>query len=466
MNGITLNIDSTVRQVITPGMANKYRIIPSESDKEFISFFTDRIDEIGEDLPELEVLLGKSIRINPVDTDTLDTWLSSHYPRESSNGKQQDPYHPEFLDELIKETISLKGSDIHVEPYEANARIRIRVNGQLVERYVIRKDRYPELINKIKIKSRLDIAEKRLPQDGRIKVNTSEAQYDIRVSILPTHFGEKAVLRILGQDASHLSINDLGFTEKENELFTSAISKPNGMVLISGPTGSGKTTTLYATLKELNTEGVNIITIEDPVEYTLKGINQVQLNEKVGLDFASAMRTFLRQDPDIIMVGEIRDVPTAKMATRAALTGHLVFSTIHTNSAIGIFSRLIEMGIDSYLLPEILNAGVAQRLVRILCDNCKKRADLKQIPSSLISEGREYYEPVGCPQCLGTGFSKRKAIYEIIPGGAEVTEFIGRGQIELLQYLHEKGIHTLKDNALELFHKGKTSFSEVFPYLI
>ena len=262
-------------------------------------------------------------------------------------------------------------SDIHFEAFEHTRRVRFRIDGKLLERYVIPTEEYPKIINQLKVKSGLDIAEKRLPQDGRININTPTESYDIRVSSLPTLHGEKLVLRLLSKDAANIQLDNLGFTYEELIRYKNSVKNQNGIVLISGPTGSGKTTTLYATLKLLNTNATNILTIEDPIEYTLDGINQVQLKENIGLNFAKSLRTFLGQDPDIIMVGEIRDVDTANMAVRASLTGHLVLSTIHTNSAWSTISRLIDMGVPSFLIASTLKVSVAQRLVRKLCKHCK-----------------------------------------------------------------------------------------------
>lgn len=301
-----------------------------------------------------------------------------YYPQNNSNTKSQvksySGAYDDFLPRVISEAKGIGASDIHIEIYEEMARIRFRIDGKMVERYRISSEEYPALINKIKIQANLDIAEKRLPQDGRIFFRSSVGEFDIRVSSLPTMNGEKIVMRLLSKDAGQIQLSQLGFSEEQLELYTRSVKRPNGIVLISGPTGSGKTTTLYATLQLLNSDETNILTIEDPIEYTLEGVNQVQLKEDIGLTFSSALRTFLRQDPDIIMLGEIRDKETAQMAIRAALTGHLVFSTIHTNSAWGTISRLVDMGIPPYLLASTINLSMAQRLVRLLCPKCKNKS--------------------------------------------------------------------------------------------
>ena len=289
------------------------------------------------------------------------------------------------------------------------------------------------------------------------------------MSSLPTLHGEKIVLRILSKDADRIQLEDLGFTKDELKSYKETIKKPNGIVLISGPTGSGKTTTLYATLKLLNDDKTNILTIEDPIEYTLEGVNQVQLKENIGLDFASTLRTFLRQDPDVIMVGEIRDVNTANMAIRAALTGHLVLSTIHTNSAWATISRLIDMGIPAFLIASTLNVSVAQRLVRKLCEQCKKEQPISidvfphhfEIPKTLT----RHYKAVGCNTCYQTGYQGRKAIYEIIPIKKDIITHIKANELEVDSYLKDHNIATLKSNAIELVASGITSIEEVYPLL-
>ena len=346
----------------------------------------------------------------------------------------------------------------------------MRIDGKLIERYVLKKQDYPAIVNKVKIKSNLDIAEKRLPQDGRLFFNTGTDSFDIRVSVLPTLHGEKIVLRLLSKDATEIEISELGMSQVQLENYMEAIRKPHGIMLISGPTGSGKTTTLYATLKVLNNEYSNILTIEDPIEYTLEGINQVQLKESIGLTFASALRTFLRQDPDIIMLGEIRDSETAQMATRAALTGHLVLSTIHTNSAWGTFSRLIDMGVPPFLLSNTLNVSVAQRLVRLLCPECKSKQVFEPslFPKNFRSkkEISHHYIPVGCESCYYTGYKGRKAVYEIIPVDEEVGKAIKENQLDGADYLGAQNIKTLADQAISLFESGQTSIDEIYSILM
>ena len=463
------NIPIAIQQLVKAEQAFHYRIIPFEKIGKQIILKTDVADIISLQ-SELSILLGFPTQLVEDTTENINRYLSTNYRKSSTGAVSSIHYSVDFLEKIVVNAKEIGSSDIHFEPYEKNARVRFRLDGKLKEQFHIATDEYPILINKIKIRAQLDISEKRLPQDGRITIVTDQEDFDIRVSILPTLHGEKVVLRILSKDTSHIDINALGFTEKELITYLENIKKPNGIVLISGPTGSGKTTTLYATLKKLNLPNTNILTVEDPIEYTLEGINQVQLRENIGLDFAATLRTFLRQDPDIIMVGEIRDVNTANMAIRAALTGHLVLSTIHTNSAWATVSRLIDMGIPSFLIASTLNLSVAQRLVRKLCNHCKSE---KPIHASLFPTGfqipkkmQTHYEAVGCEQCYHTGYSGRKAIYEILPIDNELSTLIKNNQLEIDHYIEEKEIFSLKKNAISLIKQGITSIDEVFSLLL
>ena len=415
-------------------------------------------------------MLGRSIELIKTSETDIKQYLSSNYRIRSSTHSKTFNYSNDFLEDLLSTAKSIGSSDIHFEAYEHRCRVRFRLDGKLKEYFIINKEEYPVIVNKLKIKAGLDISEKRLPQDGRITIKTVSEEFDIRVSSLPILHGEKLVLRILSKDANHIQLNELGFSENELKTYLETIKKPNGIVLISGPTGSGKTTTLYATLKLLNNETTNILTIEDPIEYTLEGINQVQLKENIGLDFSSTLRTFLRQDPDVIMVGEIRDANTANMAIRAALTGHLVLSTIHTNSAWATITRLVDMDIAPFLIASTLNVSVAQRLVRKLCHHCKETSQLmpNDFPSSFSvpNEFNKKHIPVGCDHCYYTGYSGRKAIYEIIPITKDLISHIKENTLEIDDYISERGIITLKDNAMELIKNGITSIDEVYALLI
>ena len=461
-------------QLLTPEQAWHYRIIPKSRSEKVLAFYADE-DHLSENniADELEMIFGKNILLEKKTSDIIQQSLSRHYRKQQNDTRAKNlEYKGEesFLSNLITEAKNLKSSDIHIEVYEERCRIRIRIDGMMVERYVLKKTEYPSLINKIKILSNLDIAEKRLPQDGRIFFTASNnSRIDIRVSILPTLHGEKVVMRLLSNDATNIDINHLGFSQFDLDNFLEGVKRPNGILLISGPTGSGKTTTLYATLKLLNKETRNILTIEDPIEYTLEGINQVQLKESIGLTFGSALRTFLRQDPDVIMVGEIRDPETASMAIRAALTGHLVLSTIHTNSAWGTISRLADMGVPPFLVANTLNTTAAQRLVRKLCVKCKEkeRFDVALYPKQFkpYREVNEHFIGKGCEECFYTGYKGRKAVYEVIPIDAELADKIKNGIFDVSNEFRARGIKTLAENAFELFEAGETSLEEIYSLL-
>lgn len=464
-----------LQQVISTSQAWHYGIVPHFKSDDSIELYVDDSKNILDLQDELEVLLGKKIKLESKPSDIVQKTLGIYYRKSKTNGngngKSLTNYKSDdFLYNLISEANSLGSSDIHIETYEDDCRVRLRIDGKLMERYKLKKEDYPSLVNKIKIKANLDIAEKRLPQDGRIFFTSQHDKFDIRVSILPTLYGEKIVLRLLSKDATAIDINSLGFTKLQLEDYFEGIKKPHGIILISGPTGSGKTTTLYATLKILNKDNTNILTIEDPIEYTLDGINQVQLKESIGLTFASALRTFLRQDPDIIMLGEIRDGETAQMAIRAALTGHLVLSTIHTNSAWGTISRLIDMGVPAFLLSGTLNLTAAQRLVRLLCPVCKKKVQLDPViyPKSFKPQREitHHYEATGCEVCFYTGYKGRKAVYEIIPIDHDFSEKIKMAELDVKEILQKKGIKQLSESAFELFESGQTSIDEIYPILM
>ncbi|MBL7932298.1 MAG: type II/IV secretion system protein [Bacteroidia bacterium] len=471
-------IENELKNQISIDTAWHYGIVPYKLENNLLHVWISE-EKFSEQLEtELEIILGKKLKLVPEPSDHLEQKLLSLYPRAlgapSSLKENQVNYRlnvndSNFLESLVKEAKDLHSSDIHIETYSEKCRIRFRVDGVLIDRHKLNKQEYPTLINKIKIAASCDIAEKRMPQDGRIRFKFNNNNLDMRVSILPTLYGEKIVLRLLGSDASHIDISKLGFSSAELSRYELAVKKPNGIILISGPTGSGKTTTLYATLKVINKPTNNILTIEDPIEYTLDGINQVQLKEEIGLTYTEALRTFLRQDPDIIMLGEIRDAQTAQMAIRAALTGHLVLSSIHTNSAWGTVSRLVDMGIAPYLLASVLNLSVAQRLVRLLCSHCKREESLMyaELPGKYVSLNiKTHFVPAGCSNCYYSGYKGRKAIYEVIDVTKDLSELIKQNVTDVDDYLKQRKIDKLAENALQLFKNGDTSLEEIYPYLI
>ena len=465
-----INIPTQVLQLVNADQAYHYRVIPYKEEGGKIYFKTDQylLDEF---ITELQIVLGREIILEQESKHEIEISLQKNYRRrERTISNTALAYSEDFLLNIIYEAKEIGSSDLHFEAFEKKHRVRLRIDGKLIEKYVISSEDYPKVINRIKIMAGLDISEKRLPQDGRINLSTDTEDFDIRVSSLPTLHGEKLVLRILSKNNLTVQLENLGFTGEELETYKRAVQKPNGIMLISGPTGSGKTTTLYATLKLLNRKDTNILTIEDPIEYTLEGVNQVQLRENIGLNFASTLKTFLRQDPDIIMVGEIRDVDTANMAIRAALTGHLVLSTIHTNSAWATISRLIDMGIAPFLIANTLNASVAQRLVRKLCEHCKEEEVMnpKSLPKGYQSPIKieRHYKAVGCAHCYQTGYKGRKAIYEIIPINKDLVEKIQEKELDVSEYLLKNNIRTLQYNALDLVVQEQTSIEEIYPILI
>ena len=323
-----------------------------------------------------------------------------------------------LINGLIAEAMKVKASDIHIESFENRLSVRLRIDGVLQEIISLAGRVAPLLVSRIKVMARLDIAEKRLPQDGRLSLTIGGKALDVRVSTLPSQHGERVVMRLLDKSQGHLRLEQLGMEPRTLAGLRAAIAEPNGIVLVTGPTGSGKTTTLYAALSELNDKTRNILTVEDPVEYALEGIGQAQVNTRVGMTFAAGLRAILRQDPDIVMVGEIRDKETAQIAVQASLTGHLVLSTVHTNSAIGAVTRLRDMGVESFLLAPTIKAIVAQRLVRRLCADCKQPLMAGDLEHKLLGTGAKgpftLHKPVGCPACKGTGYRGRLGLYEIV----------------------------------------------------
>jgi type IV pilus assembly protein PilB len=462
MTSIKSNIPVSIIQLLTAEQAWHYNSLPFQVEQNTLHLYSSA-DRLGKIEGELRMLTGKQIQIVTVEAAQLQPELTRYYSRKENarkvesfslnNHGQQD-----FLSKLLNEAQNAGSSDIHLEPYEKRCRIRFRIDGHLVEKYQINKEEYSGLINKIKIQASLDISEKRLPQDGRIIISSKQSKIDLRVSVLPTLFGEKVVLRLLNSDIQEINLDKVGMDETQKALYLKSINKPNGIILISGPTGSGKTTTLYSTLKLLNQSKSNILTIEDPVEYTLEGINQVPLKEQIGLTFPKALRSFLRQDPDIIMVGEIRDKETADMAIRASLTGHLVFSTIHTNSAAGTINRLIDMGVPSFLIADTLVLSMAQRLIRLLCNHCKtathENAGIKDLGDGPL------YEANGCDHCHYTGYKGRTGIFELI----EIDE-MSKNAIRKNELQQFGEYRSLRQSAIELVRSGQSSLTEVFSLL-
>lgn len=401
------------------------------------------------------------------DEDDVDSILNSI---SNVEGNPEDGPVIKFVNTMLAEAIRKKASDIHFEPYEKRFRVRYRVDGNMIEVQSQPISIAPAVVSRIKIMSRLDIAEKRRPQDGRIKIQYKPGKdMDFRVSVMPTIHGEKAVLRLLDKSNLNLDMTVLGFEPEDLVVFRKGIHLPQGMILITGPTGSGKTTTIYSALAELNKSDVNISTAEDPVEFNLEGINQLQVNADIGVTFAAALKTFLRQDPDIIMVGEIRDLETAEIAAKAASTGHLVVSTLHTNDAPQTIVRMVEMGVPPYVITSTVNLIVAQRLVGKICDVCKAP---QQVPQNVLLDlGAEpadvdqykVFQGKGCNNCNGSGIRGRIAIFELMTMSEPIKEAVlgGASTQELRTLAKKEGMRTLRRSALLKLKRGETTIQEV-----
>lgn len=370
-----------------------------------------------------------------------------------------------LVDSVVKEAIPYHASDIHIEPFEKKVRVRYRIDGDLQERAEFPIEFYSAISARLKIMSGMNIAERRVPQDGRINMIIGGKEFDFRVSSLPTVYGEKFVIRILDKTSFHFTRSDLGFTDSENVLIDKMLRRPHGIILLTGPTGCGKSTTLYSFLKEVNDPSVNIITVEDPVEYTMAGVNQTQVNTKANMTFAVALRSILRQDPDIMMVGEIRDEETAEIAVRAAITGHLVFSTLHTNDAPGAITRLEDMGVADYLVADALVGVIAQRLVKRLCPACKKRGktNAKEMEILGLSEPATVFRPQGCQFCNNTGYKGRIAVHEIMYMNENMKNEVARTKnLESLRDMAVKnGMVSLWDSCKNIVLGGITSIQEL-----
>jgi general secretion pathway protein E/type IV pilus assembly protein PilB len=374
-----------------------------------------------------------------------------------------------FVNQFLKDAIELRASDIHLEPFEDELRIRYRIDGVLQEVPVPAQIKrfQPAIVSRVKILSHLNIAEKRLPQDGRIKIRLDDAEVDIRVSVIPMLHGEAVVMRLLRQNSTLRGMAELGMAKRELDCFNHVLQLPHGIILVTGPTGSGKTSTLYTALGEINDLERKIITIEDPIEYQLRGVNQIQVNEKSGLTFARGLRSILRHDPDVILIGEIRDAETAQIAVQASLTGHLVFSTLHTNDAPGACTRLVDMGVEPYLVASSLEAVLAQRLVRVLCKHCKQ-VDASPTAAAFkvklgIPADAVIYRSVGCRECRNTGFHGRHAIFEWMDSSNEIRQLIldNASTDSIRDAARRSGMKTLADDGWRLVRMGVTTVEEV-----
>ena len=438
---------------IQPVMAPKSQI--DEALDKYYGTEEDSLDEILEGMEEEEL-------------DLVDEQEDDFSEAELQEAIQEKPL-VKLVNSIIMDAIRRQGSDIHIETYEKRTRVRLRIDGTLHEMAPIPYRLRHAVVSRIKIMAKLDISERRLPQDGRIKVHAKGRDIDLRVSILPTIFGEKVVMRLLDPENLMLDITKLGFPRRALKQFNKAIHMPFGMVLVTGPTGSGKTTTLYSALQQLNTPEKNIMTAEDPVEFNIDGINQVHMHSDIGLNFAAALRSFLRQDPDVVLVGEIRDSETASIAIKAALTGHLVFSTLHTNDAPSTITRLVDMGVPPFLVASSVKLVMAQRLLRRVCTYCKEEVDPDPEYLEIIGMSSEdaeevtFYEGRGCPKCHGTGYKGRIAVFEVMPISANLEKLIieGASALELAEAAAKEGLRTLRQEAIRFMIEGITTMEQV-----
>lgn len=482
-------ISKDVLDLVTPSVLKKNRVIPIEYAPDNMNILrvamADPLDLDAMD--DISIITG--CQVEPLVSTPRSVMLAidrfygqaevatalEDYAKERLIVEEEDAFSEDInnspivilVKEMIEKAARQRASDIHIEPLEKKVRVRYRIDGALYEkgRYDVRI--LPAMVARVKIIGGMDISEKRKPQDGRITQIVDRTEYDIRVSILPTVYGEKIVMRLASKNALNREKSQLGLKPAEMQQFDHILKNPHGILLVTGPTGSGKSTTLYTALSELNTEDVNIITVEDPVEANIDGINQVQVNPKANLTFASALRSILRQDPDIIMIGEIRDQETAGIAVQASITGHLVVSTLHTNSSASTITRLADMGVEPYLIADSVVGVIAQRLVRRLCPNCKKPHIATEEERELLGvkseEPVQIYEPCGCPQCDNMGYKGRIGVYEIMEMSQDLKTIISKnGSAEAIkEQAMKNGMHTLRMSAAEYVLSGITSFNEM-----
>jgi len=489
-----LDIDKSLFDLFTFDFLKKHKIIPVSYDKNGVllvatgkpldchtlsalsSQFACKYDfvlvppvQIDRYVDSVSAVISTSLALDDLNSEKNDQQLAAAQKGvQLSVARDEDVINNpavRLVDSIIKEAIPYRASDIHIEPFEKHVKVRYRIDGDLQDRAEFPIEAYSAICARLKIISGLNIAERRVPQDGRINMIIGGKEYDFRVSTLPTVFGEKFVIRILDKTSFHFTRADLGFTESENAVVDKMLARPHGIILLTGPTGCGKSTTLYSFLKEVNNPTVNIVTVEDPVEFTMHGVNQTQVNAKANMTFAAALRSILRQDPDVIMIGEIRDEETAEIAVRSAITGHIVFSTLHTNDAPGAILRLEDMGVDDYLVADALVGVIAQRLVKRLCPACKKkgRTNAKEMEILGITEPISIARPQGCQFCNNTGYKGRVAVHEIMYMNESMKNAVlTERNLETLRKLSiENGMVPLWNSCRNLVFKGVTSIQEL-----
>lgn len=509
-----VEISDDIRKLVSIESIEKYGFIPFSVDKEAVNiavisqndintqnairFFGRKIDKspkvyvVSEDI--FQMLLGKFKNPEYEIGKALDVLEKSYKEEEIKESKRikkrstgvtvlQEAPVAKMVEVILKNAIDGNASDIHIEPMEDNVRVRYRVDGVLYNSIALPSKVGPAIVSRVKILSNLKIDEKRKPQDGRFRINDLGNMIDFRVSTFPVSHGEKVVMRILDKSAGLIDLEKLGLGGKDLKLIKTTIEEPFGILLVTGPTGSGKSTTLYSALSLLNKVGVNIVTLEDPVEYVIEGVSQSQVKPEIGYTFASGLRSILRQDPDIVMVGEIRDSETAELAIHAALTGHLVLSTLHTNSALGAIPRLIDMGVQSFLISSALKMVIGQRLVRRICPECKEekkdvlptvldimKKELASIPAETLKEldidpnqPIKLYEGKGCNHCRNNGMKGRVGIYEVLEVNDKISSLVGEGKSEneILKFAQTQGYTTMKQDGIIKILKGLTTFEEV-----
>lgn len=486
MNLDNIDIDYKLSDKISLIQLKKYEILPvKEDDLNIFIAFANPFDLDAQDKAQA-MFNKKLIKVVVADPAQVNKYMAKIELAQSikglvadirkelnsinAGGKDQNESSGilQLIEMIVKQSIVMRGSDIHIEPTENNCVVRTRIDGMLAETFIFDKDIYPPLISRLKLLSNMDIAERRKPQDGRFSLKVNDREYDFRISTLPIMDGESTVMRILDKSKVIISLEKLGMHPKSFEKFNNAMHAPYGVILVTGPTGSGKSTTLYAALNDVKSVDTKIITVEDPVEYQVNLIQQVHVNEKAGLTFAAALRSILRQDPDIIMIGEIRDQETLRIAIQAALTGHLVFSTLHTNDAISAIPRIVDMGIEPYLISGALIAVEAQRLVRKLCPKCKQptnlpKAMLAQL-ENYLPEKYKFYKPVGCDECAHTGYSGREMISEILPISDKMQSLIAAGasKDDMKKLALEEGFIDMFHDGVIRAARGVTSIEEIY----